>query len=423
VAKRARLTAGYGKATFTALDRLVGGEDIAQIPVEELPLERVRHNPRQPRKGISSAFSEESLQELAKSISLHGVLQPILVKPSGRFYQIVAGERRYKACQILGMASIPARVVEPATDEEEMEIALVENLQRRDLDPLEEAEVYKRMMDELGYTYRSLADKVGKSLGYIDTRIKLLSSLDVTEAVQHLNVGVGDARELAKIKDAKVRQDLIRKLADGKITRETFREQVRKALGKPPKVKVEDKERFVVPEALPERLNLFCSHTLRSLNEVQDPAEFRQKYPETVAALEGLVERLRVVVTPPVVEPVVEPEPEPVVVQEVVIEEPLKPKVTEEAAKRQAITFVKDFRDGTGITIRDKIAMYWTALERRGHNFQLGSWRSDSSQEAEWKIFLSFTIDGADYEAEWFYDQIEGTVVPSNDPANVLAGW
>ncbi|MCL5960232.1 MAG: ParB/RepB/Spo0J family partition protein, partial [Chloroflexi bacterium] len=392
--------------------------------VEEIPIERIRHNPRQPRKGISDAFSERSLQELAKSINLHGVLQPILVKPSGRFYQIVAGERRYKACQLLELATIPARVVEPSTDEEEMEIALVENLQRRDLDPLEEAEIYRRMVQEQGYTYRSLADKVGKSLGYIDTRLKLLSHMDVTDAVQHLNLGVGDARELAKIKDADVRQKLISRLADGTLSRPAFREAVRKALGKPARSLVEERESARTPENLHDRLMRALDEILRYLEEIRDPDAFKNQYPETVARLEGLVARTRGIVTVvPEQTTTVQPElvspPEP----ESEAHHAPKAKVTEEAAKKQAVNFVRDFRDSTGITIRDKIAMYWTALERRGHNFQLGTWWAENPQESEWKVYLGFKIDGQEYDAEWFYDQIEGTVVPSNDPASVLAGW
>jgi len=141
--------------------------------VRELPLEKVVPNPSQPRM----TWHEETLQELAASIKEHGVLQPILVRPSGDQYEIIAGERRWRSSKIAGKETIPA-IVERFDDATALEIALIENLQREDLSPLDEAVIYKKMTDELGYSIRQLAGKLGKDKGYVENRLRLASAPD-----------------------------------------------------------------------------------------------------------------------------------------------------------------------------------------------------------------------------------------------------
>ena len=140
--------------------------------VRQLAVDRIAPNPRQPRVSPNAA----SLDELVSSIREHGVLQPILVRPLERGrYEIVAGERRWRAVIAVGLALIPA-IVEEMSDEEAIEVAIIENLQREDLSPLDEAAIFARMTSELGYSIRKLAEKIGKDKGYVENRLRLTSA-------------------------------------------------------------------------------------------------------------------------------------------------------------------------------------------------------------------------------------------------------
>ena len=139
--------------------------------VRNIPLDRITPNPDQPRM----TFDEDALAELAASITEHGVLQPILVRPTDEIqrFQLVAGERRWRAARAAGLKEIPA-LIEQLDDETAMEIGIIENRQREDLSPLEEAMIYDRMTHEHGYSVRRLAQKLGKDKGYIENRLRLL---------------------------------------------------------------------------------------------------------------------------------------------------------------------------------------------------------------------------------------------------------
>jgi ParB family transcriptional regulator, chromosome partitioning protein len=147
--------------------------------VKVIPVDRVESNPQQPRL----AFNEETLQELAASIREHGVLQPILVRPidENRF-QLIAGERRWRASVIAGHPTIPA-LVEDIDDDTALEISIIENLQREDISPLDEAAMYDRMIRDHGYSIRRLAEKIGKDKGYLENRLRLA---DAPEEVRQL---------------------------------------------------------------------------------------------------------------------------------------------------------------------------------------------------------------------------------------------
>ncbi|MDQ3937477.1 MAG: ParB/RepB/Spo0J family partition protein, partial [Chloroflexota bacterium] len=137
--------------------------------VRQVPLERIEASSNQPRM----TFDESALAELAASIKEHGVLQPILVRPiAGRpqHYELVAGERRWRASRLAGQRDIPA-LIEQLDDDTALEIGLIENLQREDLSPLEEAMMYQRMTAEHGYSVRRLAQKIGKDKGYVENRL------------------------------------------------------------------------------------------------------------------------------------------------------------------------------------------------------------------------------------------------------------
>jgi ParB family chromosome partitioning protein len=194
--------------------------------IKELPVGRVVPNPEQPRM----TFHEETLQELAASIREHGVLQPILVRPAGDDYQIIAGERRWRASKLAGKDTIPA-IIERFDDATALEIALIENLQREDLSPLDEAIIYKKMTDELGYSIRNLAGKLGKDKGYVENRLRLASAPDdVREMVAARYDTLSAAYELMKIEDKRRRKSLAKQVVAGKLTLIRLRDKVERVL-------------------------------------------------------------------------------------------------------------------------------------------------------------------------------------------------
>jgi ParB family chromosome partitioning protein len=194
--------------------------------IKELPVEKVVPNPEQPRM----TFHEETLQELAASIREHGVLQPILVRPAGDDFQIIAGERRWRASKLAGKETIPA-IVERFDDATALEIALIENLQREDLSPLDEAIIYKKMTDELGYSIRNLAGKLGKDKGYVENRLRLATAPeDVREMVATRYDTLSAAYELMKIDDKRRRKSLAKQVVAGKLTLIRLRDKVERVL-------------------------------------------------------------------------------------------------------------------------------------------------------------------------------------------------
>ena len=167
-------------------------EEIIEINLDEL-----RSNPYQPRK----IFDEEKLNELADSIREHGVFQPIIVKKSIKGYEIIAGERRVKASQIAGKTTIPA-IVRDFSDNEMMEIALLENLQRENLNSIEEANAYKKLLDSLNLTQDELAKRLGKSRSHITNMLGLLKLPDeVKSLINDDKISMSHARVLSKIED------------------------------------------------------------------------------------------------------------------------------------------------------------------------------------------------------------------------------
>ena len=194
--------------------------------IKELPVDKVIPNPEQPRM----TFHEETLQELAASIREHGVLQPILVRPAGEEYQIIAGERRWRASKLAGKETIPA-IIERFDDATALEIALIENLQREDLSPLDEAIIYKKMTDELGYSIRNLAGKLGKDKGYVENRLRLATAPDdVREMVAARYDTLSAAYELMKIEDKRRRKSLAKQVVAGKLTLIRLRDKVERVL-------------------------------------------------------------------------------------------------------------------------------------------------------------------------------------------------
>ena len=186
------------------LDSLFADNSVDELnpSVNKLRIMEIEPNRDQPRKD----FDEKSLSELAESIEQHGVLQPLVVRPlTSGGYQLVAGERRWRAARIAGLTEVPV-VIKELTDEEVIEIAMIENLQREDLNPLEEALGYRYMMDELNITQEQAAEKVGKSRPAVANAIRLLRLPDeVQEMVKNNLISPGHARALLGFEN----QDLI----------------------------------------------------------------------------------------------------------------------------------------------------------------------------------------------------------------------
>src|SRR6188508_3450065 len=193
------------------------------VGVRIIPIDHIEPNPEQPRM----VFEPEALNELAASIREHGVLQPILVRPLGpNTYQIVAGERRWRASRLAGLETIPA-LIEEIDDDTALEIAIIENLQREDLTPLDEAAMYDRMVHEHGYSIRKLADKLGKDKGYLENRLRLAGAPpEIRELVSLRKDSLSHAYELMKIEDPKKRRRLTDQVARGELTLIKLREKI-----------------------------------------------------------------------------------------------------------------------------------------------------------------------------------------------------
>ena len=191
--------------------------------VRNIPVERITPNPEQPRL----SFDEATLQELAASIREHGVLQPILVRPldEGGF-QLIAGERRWRASQVAGLGTIPA-LVEEIDDDTALEISIIENLQREDLSPLDEASMYDRMVREHGYSVRKLAQKLGKDKGYLENRLRLADApQEIRELVSLRKDTLSHAYELMKVDDPRKRKRLAGQVARGELTLIKLRDRI-----------------------------------------------------------------------------------------------------------------------------------------------------------------------------------------------------
>ncbi len=186
-----RKASGLGRGLEALLPKGGGG-------VVRLPLSALRPNPHQPRR----RFSEESLKELADSIREKGLLQPLLVRPKGEGYEVVAGERRYRAALLAGLTEVPA-LVRDLTDQEALEIALVENLQREDLSPVEEARGYQALLG-MGLTQEEVARRVGKARPTVANALRLLQlPEEVLEALEEGRISAGHARALLMLPEEK----------------------------------------------------------------------------------------------------------------------------------------------------------------------------------------------------------------------------
>ena len=193
---------------FDTIENSIIEEAKTNDQIVEINLSELRANPYQPRKN----FDEEALNELASSIKEHGVFQPIIVKKSIKGYEIIAGERRFRASKLAGMQTIPA-IVKDFSDEEMMQIALLENLQRENLTSIEEAKAYKSIIESMNITQDELAKKVGKSRSHVTNILGLLKlPASVQDMVLYNKLSMGHARVLSKLDDPKIVEDLAQRV-------------------------------------------------------------------------------------------------------------------------------------------------------------------------------------------------------------------
>ncbi len=196
--------------------------------VEEIKLTDIRPNPYQPRKN----FEEEALGELAESISSHGVIQPISLRKSIKGYEIVVGERRFRAAGKAGLKTIPA-VVQELTDDEMMELALIENLQRENLNPLEEAKAYQKLMEHLQITQEDLAARLGKSRPHIANHVRLLQLPQIVqEYLAEGKLSMGHARALLGLKNKQELSGLLQKVVQEEMSVRQLEEYIQRANGR-----------------------------------------------------------------------------------------------------------------------------------------------------------------------------------------------
>ena len=228
----------------------------ASSPEEEkdgtlmVKLSKVEPNREQPRKN----FDEDSLQELAESLKQFGMLQPILVQNRGDYYEIIAGERRWRAAKIAGLKEVPV-IVRELTDQDIVEISLIENIQREDLNPIEEAQAYKRLLTEFHLKQDEVAERVSKSRTAVTNSMRLLKLCDeVQKMVVDDMISTGHARALISIEDPEEQYLIAQKIFDEKLSvREV--EKLVKDLHKPPKPpKEENKTLQAIYQEISERL-------------------------------------------------------------------------------------------------------------------------------------------------------------------------
>jgi ParB/RepB/Spo0J family partition protein len=254
-AAAARRLSEDGELSPAIVSLLSPGGTTRSVGVRIVNVERIEPNPDQPRM----VFDQAALDELAASIREHGVLQPILVRPLGpNTYQLVAGERRWRASKLAGQETIPA-LIEEIDDDTALEIAIIENLQREDLSPLDEAAMFDRMVHEHGYSIRKLADKLGKDKGYLENRLRLADAPpEIRELVSLRKDSLSHAYELLKVEDPKKRRRLAAQVARGELTLIKLRDKIE---GRRPHAEPTDGADLA--EALP----------ARDVPPVADPAE------------------------------------------------------------------------------------------------------------------------------------------------------
>jgi ParB family transcriptional regulator, chromosome partitioning protein len=214
------------KALGRGLGALLASDRTIDLPEPgEIDIEAIDPGPMQPR----TRFDEEPLNQLAESIKSHGIVQPILVRPRGSRYEVVAGERRWRAAKLAGLTKIPA-IVRDVADGDLLEIALVENLQREDLNPIEEAQAYKKLIENVGLTQESLAARVGRDRSYVTNYLRLLKLPDdIQELVKEKRLSTGHARTILGLSHVDLQRRVARQIISNDLSVRATEALVRKS--------------------------------------------------------------------------------------------------------------------------------------------------------------------------------------------------
>ncbi|WP_016776871.1 ParB/RepB/Spo0J family partition protein [Anaerophaga thermohalophila] len=201
------------------------GAPKAEASINEIPIDKIEGNPWQPR----SRFDEESLNELAASIREIGIIQPLTLRKAANKFQLIAGERRFRAAKIAGLETVPA-YVRMAEDDTMLEMALVENIQREDLDPIEVAISYQRLIDECNLTQESMSERVGKKRSTISNYLRLLKlPAEIQLGLREKQISMGHARALINLEDQKARLKIFNQIVKNDLSVRKVEELVRKA--------------------------------------------------------------------------------------------------------------------------------------------------------------------------------------------------
>jgi len=222
----------------------------AEVPgARSVPVNRITPNPRQPRHTIDPA----GLAELAASIREHGLIQPLIVTAAGADYQLIAGERRWAAARMAGLTEVPV-LVKDATPQQMLELALVENIQRADLNPLEEAGAYRQLMDEFGLTQEAVAERVGKSRVAVANTVRLLGlPPEVQAPLAAGEISEGHARALLRLEDLPRQIAVLKRIRERGLSVRQTEELVRRLVEPPPDATPTARSRTPETEALEDR--------------------------------------------------------------------------------------------------------------------------------------------------------------------------
>ena len=204
------------RKTESSFDELFFDNNVGEEGVSTLRISEIEPNKNQPRK----SFNNETLKQLADSITEHGVLQPLIVRSiAAGNYMIIAGERRWRAAKMAGLSEIPVIIRDDLTDEQAMQIAMIENLQRENLNPIEEALGYKELIDKFGMTQDKLAQVLGKARSSVANSLGLLALPNgVQELLRSGSLSAGHCKALKKVKDAALMTELAHKAAEGELS-------------------------------------------------------------------------------------------------------------------------------------------------------------------------------------------------------------
>ncbi|WP_182200343.1 ParB/RepB/Spo0J family partition protein [Paraliobacillus salinarum] len=242
---------GLGKGINVFFPELESDDDEA---IQQIPVQSCRPNPYQPRK----TFQAEAIEELKDSILEYGILQPLIVRQSIKGYEIVAGERRFRAAKEAGLEKVPV-IIKDMTDQKMMELALLENLQREDLTPIEEAQAYANLMEEFNMTQGELAQRLGKSRPHIANFIRLLSlPASITALINNGELSMGHGRTLLGLKDKKKLQPVVDKIKKDNLNVRQLEQLINQLNDKAPEQKKKSKEKKDI--FITERESLLRNH-------------------------------------------------------------------------------------------------------------------------------------------------------------------